>query len=38
MVKKVPEKTLSKDIKLAKPYKKEVQEAARKKLMDIKEC
>jgi hypothetical protein len=38
MVKKISEKTLRKDKKPAKPAKKEVQDAARKKLMDINEC
>lgn len=38
MVKKVTEKTLDKDTETARPAKKEVEEAARKKLMDIKEC
>ena len=38
MVKKVPQETLAKDTKPVKSIKKEVQDAARKKLMDIKEC
>ena len=38
MDKKAPKKMVSKDTKSAKPDKKEVQEAARKKLMDLKEC
>jgi len=38
MVKNITKKPLSKDTKPAKPAKKEVQDAARKKLIDIKEC
>ena len=38
MSKEVTEKPLSKDPKPAKPVTKEMQDAARKKLMDIKEC
>jgi len=38
MTKNVLEKTLSTGTKPAKSAKKEVQDAARKKLMEIKEC
>jgi hypothetical protein len=38
MVKKAPKKTLSKETKPVKGSKKEVMDAARKKLMDLNEC
>jgi hypothetical protein len=38
MVKKDPKATATKETKPVKGTKKEVQDAARKKLMDLKEC
>jgi hypothetical protein len=38
MVKKVPEQTVKVATKPPKPVKEELQDAARKRLMDLKEC